>query len=136
MQLNISPVKQNNPTFGYFNISEQAQKYITGKLKANQAEKFAKILEQEAKNDIVEASVDCYNNVLMGFLCVYDKDKKPIYEFYRDLGHQGRLSRCFKGPLSYLEKVSKESSDLLLEYNIAARIEDAINKRNFPVAKK
>ena len=128
MQLTINTAEQN-PTFGHFAISNSAKEHFKSHLKPNQLDKFTKIIEKEAENNIVEAIIGYSSSAqsLYSYLRIFNSKNVPISEFCRDLGMQGLFSKIIDGPIGYLEKVSKASSKMLEKYNISKQVDEIIN---------
>ena len=123
MQLDINRI-QHNPTFGQFKfIGKDSTYYIESHINEFELDNFRKIVENENKNKIVEATIstDPVTGRLKAYLRIF-KNGVAVGRFCKEMKPQGR----FKSITGYLEKVSKASSKLLEKYNTAKLIEEVV----------
>ena len=133
MQVQMNTVQQSNLTFGHFYFTKKSLEHFQKTLKPNQLDRFDKIINAEAVNKTVEATID-YNGSLSAFLRTLDAKGNPISDFCKDLGSQGFLSRLIHGELGYLEGVSRASDEMESRFLTAKQVEEdvlnAVKKAN------
>ena len=125
MQLSVNNA-QSNPTFGYFTFSKEAKKFLANNIKERYLGELREIVQKEAKNEKVEASINYLFGKLRAYLRTYD-EKGLVGDCCRDLGAQGIFSKIFDGTLGYLESVSKASSKMLKKYELSKKIKISID---------
>ena len=125
MQVQMNTTQQSNPSFGHFRFTERALKHFQQTLKPKQLDRFEKIINAEAVNKTVEASID-YNGSLSAYLRTMDKTGNPISDFCKDLGSQGFLSRLIHGELGYLAGVSRASDEMESRFLTAKQVEEDV----------